>query len=228
MIRRPLTDKPAGAMPMPALNPYVAEHRIFGREAMATTDATAWRDRWPEWFGRAAPLHLEIGCGNGFHLSGMAALHPECDWIGIEIRYKRVVLTARKLRGLGLHNAVAIRFDATHLDSLVPPGSLSGVHIHHPDPWAKDKQAKHRLIGRPFLELLAPCMKPDADLRLKTDFPPHVDALLEAAGGLFTVRDVRTDVAVQGPPWPDDVVTNYQRKAMERAAPVHAAWLTRQ
>ncbi len=227
MIRRPFTDHAPDAMPMPGLNPYVAEHASFGREILPATEALSWKDRWSEWFGRTAPLHLEIGSGNGFYLSGMAGQHPEADWVGLEIRYKRVVLAARKLRGLGLTNACVVRFDATHLHQLFPVGSLAGVHINHPDPWARDKQAKHRLIGREFLELLAPLMQPGAELRLKTDFPPHITALLEAAPGLFTMKAVHGDVLAEGAPWPDDVRTNYQRKADEKGVAVGAVWLVR-
>ena len=228
MIQRPIRDLRPDEVARPDINPYLATHRDFGMEVLTTDDALAARGRWHEVYGRAAPLHLEIGSGNGFYLAGMAAQHPDRDWLGLELRYKRVVLAAKKLRGQGSTNARVARFDATHLARLFTPGQLAGVHINHPDPWAKDKHAKHRLIGRAFLEILAPLMAPGAELRLKTDFPPHVEALLEAAPGLFCVRDVRADVAREGAPWPDEVVTNYQRKAAARGVAVGAAWLTRE
>ena len=232
MIVRHFSDPRPDEVTRPDINPYLEAHRAFGDEILPTDAALAHAGRWHEVFRREgstprAPLHLEIGSGNGFYLSGMARVHPECDWLGIELRYKRVVLVAKKLRTLGVTNARVARFDATHLDKLFGEGELAGVHINHPDPWAKDKHAKHRLIGRGLLEMLAPRMAAGAELRLKTDFPPHIDALLEAAEGLFDVRDVRADLATQGAPWPDEVVTNYQRKADERGVPVGAAWLTR-
>ena len=36
-------------------------------------------------FGRHAPRHLEIGCGNGETLMSLAAQHPENDYLGIEV-----------------------------------------------------------------------------------------------------------------------------------------------
>ena len=36
-------------------------------------------------FGRVAPRTLEIGFGNGEHLAALATLHPEHDYLGIEV-----------------------------------------------------------------------------------------------------------------------------------------------
>ena len=40
---------------------------------------------WQEWFEREAPLHVELGTGKGDFITGMAARHPEINFIGIEI-----------------------------------------------------------------------------------------------------------------------------------------------
>ena len=226
IVRPPLRDLLPHELPRPGVNPYVATHRSFGEEAMPAGEAAAHRGRWGDRFGREAPLHLEIGAGNGFYLSGMAILHPEWNFVGIELRYKRVVIAARKLRAVEARNAVVARYDATQVQSLFAPGSLAGVHINHPDPWARDRQAKHRLIGRDFLELLRPLLVVGGELRLKTDFRPHVDTLLESVDGLFDVRAVVDDVKRDGAPWPDEVRTNYQRKADEAGTPVGAVWLS--
>jgi tRNA (guanine-N7-)-methyltransferase len=224
----PFRDRLPEEFSRPGVNPYVVSHREFGAEIVPGSDAPALRGRWHEAFGRQAPLHLEIGPGNGFYLSGMAALHPEADWVGVEIRFKRVVLAARKLRVAGLTNARVVRFDAHALDDLFEPGSLAGLHVNHPDPWERESKRHHRLIDRAFMEMAARLCAPGAEVRLKTDFRPHVTALVAAAAGLpFEVVGVRTDVDAEGSLWADDVVTNYQRKARERGVPVHAALLRR-
>ncbi len=225
---QPFRDMLPEDVPRPDVNPYVVAHREFGDEIVTGSDAPALKDKWPEVFERVAPMHLEIGSGNGFYLSGMAEQHPDQDWVGVEIRFKRVVLVAKKLRMAGLKNARIVRYDARALDSLFPQGSLAGVHINHPDPWERESKRHHRLIDRGFIELITGLCAPGAELRLKTDFGPHVKALLKACEGLpWEVVGVRTDVDEQGPIWNDDVVTNYQRKARVRGVPVHAACLRR-
>lgn len=217
-----------GDVSRPDVNPYITSHREFGDEIVPGSEAPALKEKWPEVFGRVAPLHLEVGSGNGFYLAGMAEKHPDQDWVGVEIRYKRVVLVAKKLRVAGLKNARIVRYDARALDTLFPQGALAGVHINHPDPWERESKRHHRLIDRGFIELITGLCALGAELRLKTDFGPHVKALLQACEGLpWELVGVRTDVDVQGSIWSDDVVTNYQRKARERGLPVHAACLRR-
>lgn len=221
-------DPPPDALPMPDLNPYVREHLDFGPEVLSATQARDHAHHWDGLFGRTAPLHLEIGSGNGFYLSGMAALHPEADWLGIEIRYKRVVIAARKLRAGALGNARIARFDGWAIAELFAPGSLAGIHINHPDPWPRRSQEHRRLIGPPLAEQAAQLLAFGGEVRLKTDFAPHVEALLAAIAGLpFLVAGRSEDVRRHGAPWPDEVRTNYQRKFDERGLPVHALWLTR-
>jgi tRNA (guanine-N7-)-methyltransferase len=225
---QPFEDRLPEEFSRPDVNPYVVSHREFGREVIPGSDAPAWRGRWAEQFGREAPLHLEVGSGNGFYLSGMAELHPEADWIGVEIRFKRVVLAAKKLRSCNLSNARVVRYDARALDQLFEPGALAGMHVNHPDPWERESRRHHRLIDRSFAEQAARLLRPGAELRLKTDFAPHVAALAAAVSGLpFDTPVVRRDVDEEGTPWADDVVTNYQRKARERGVPVLAALVRR-
>src|SRR5690606_5624318 len=110
------------------VNPYVVSHRDFGPELLSADEAWTWRGRWIERFGRDAPLHVELGSGNGFFLSGLAARNPDWDVVGVEIRFKRVVLCAKKIREAGLRNAVIARYHAAYLDDLFEPGTLSGLY----------------------------------------------------------------------------------------------------
>lgn len=225
---QPFRDLLPEDVPRPGVNPYVTAHRAFGHEIITGSDAPALKEKWADVFGRVAPLHLEVGSGNGFYLAGMAQQHPDQDWVGVELRFKRVVLVAKKLRAMGLTNARIVRYDARALASLLPQGSLAGVHINHPDPWERESKRHHRLIDRGFTEVITGLCAPGAELRIKTDFGPHIKALLQACDGLpWEVVGVRTDVDAQGSLWNDDVVTNYQRKARERGVPVHTACLRR-
>jgi len=213
----------------PDLNPYLKLHRGWGRPVLTADEAAECRGGWHEEFGREAALHVEIGTGNGFFLSGMAAQHPEWNWLGVEIRYKRVVLTARKLRGAGVQDHARIcRYDANHLGELFCPGDIAALYINHPDPWPKERQAKNRLLGTEFVHLLEDLLAPGAELRLKTDHLINVEGLSKAIEGRpFSLVGRSDDVQARGTPWVDDVVTNYQRKFYEKGLPVYAVWLRR-
>lgn len=214
----------------PEVNPYIDSHRDW-EVVIPADEAPSYKGRWPAAFGdRSAPLHLEVGSGNGFFLAGMAGKHPEQNWLGVEIRYKRVVLCAKKIQAVGLKNARIARYDAWRLSDLFHPGDLAGLYVNHPDPWPKERHAKHRLLGPHFCAWASEALTPGARLRLKTDFLGNVE-LLEAsvAGTALRVIGRSDDASGAGPPWPkeDDVITNYQQKFIRRGLPVYALELVR-
>ena len=72
------------------------------------------RGRWAEVFGNENPIHIEVGMGKGRFLMDMAVLHPEINYIGIEM-YDSVLLRAvqkreklgmigQRNRAVGAHN----------------------------------------------------------------------------------------------------------------------------
>ena len=216
-------DKPLDAYSQPDLNPFLKQHLSYGPPVLTAAQAQAAYGRWPEVFGREAPLHVEIGSGNGFFLAGMAAAHPGWSWLGLEIRFKRVVLTARKLERAGCDNARIARYDVRYLDDLFRPGEVAAFYVNHPDPWPKDRHAKHRLLQGPFLDTLCALLAPGGELRLKTDAPWNIEALLELLPGRPLELIGRSeDVARCGAPWEGDVVTNYQSKFDRKGQPVMA------
>ena len=55
------------------------------------------RGRWAEIFGNENPIHIEVGMGKGRFLMDMAVLHPEINYVGIEM-YDSVLLRAVQKR----------------------------------------------------------------------------------------------------------------------------------
>jgi tRNA (guanine-N(7)-)-methyltransferase len=220
------------------INPYRKLHAEVAPEGMTADEAWRWRGRWAERFGREAPLVVEIGPGDGAFLTELAKRHPDEDHVAVEIRYKRVVLGARKLQAAGVKNAVVCRYHAAFLDDLFEPGSISTLWVNHPDPWPKERHEKNRLISRWFLEDVVSLLRPGGVFRLKSDFRPNVDraeALLDHDGDgneapRLPLRVTgRADDVTTGPaPWPDDIETGYQRKFRLKSLPVAAIELVRQ
>lgn len=213
----------------PTVNPYRDAHESFGPELIAAEDAPKRKGAWAAEFGRITPLNLELGTGNGSWLATRAASAPAEDWIGLEIRYKRCVQTAEKVVKAGAGNARVVRYSWFELESLFEPGELAAIYIHHPDPWSSWSKAKHRLIKPEFVAAAARLVRAGGELRLKTDFLPHRDALLAAlpAAPEWQLIGTSDDVRSSGAPWPDEIVTGYQAKFDGLGLPVYAAWLRR-
>lgn len=230
--QRPTDERPRFRDPATSVreevNPYIRQHRHEEPYVLPADQAWTWRDRWAERFGRTAPLCLEIGPGNGDFLTELAVRNPDVDHVGVEIRYKRVVLSAIRMRKAGVTNAVVCRYHAAFLDDLFPPASLSTIWVNHPDPWPKGRHDKNRLISRWFLEDVVRLLVPGGVFRLKSDFRANVDRAVALLDGLPLEVTGRAEDVTTGPaPWADDIETNYQHKFRIRGLPVYAVELTR-
>lgn len=213
----------------PDLNPYMKLHREMGPPVLTASETLEYKGNWLNAFKRQAPLHVEIGTGNGFFLAGMADRHREFNWLGLEIRFKRVVQTAKKVTTAGaVDNTRVSRYNAHQLSDVFAAGEIDALYINHPDPWAKHTQAANRLLSAQFFETVATLMKPNSILRLKTDHLVNINGTIaNIAGHPFEILGKSDDIEKDGAPWPDDIVTNYQRKFYKKGLPVYALVLRR-
>lgn len=177
------TLKQGGHLPGRHENPYLQEalhlnHFLYTQQELETAEKNALAQ-----CAATHPVVLEIGCYMGKTIVEMAQANPDTFFFGIDITYKRVVKTARKIKNLGLPNAkIAICEGKTFLNRCVPNGSLAGVCVFFPDPWIKDKAGKHRLLSAEFIETLTQKLSPNGFFWLKTDNEPyfqHADALFK-------------------------------------------------
>ena len=106
------------------------------------------------WFGREAPLVVEIGPGVGEATAALAAAHPETNILAIEVWRPGVADTLGRLDAAGVSNVRLLSVDAVwSLTNLVPEGGLAGLWTFFPDPWPKKKHHKRRLVNPSFARL---------------------------------------------------------------------------
>ena len=146
----------------------------FGIEATATpVDLDAV-------FGRSAARVLEIGIGDGETLLALAALHPERDFLGVEVHRPGLGHCLLGIESGGLTNVRLIAHDAVEvLERQLPDASLDEVLLYFPDPWPKKRHHKRRIVQPAFAELLATRLKPGGSFRLATDWAPYAEHMLE-------------------------------------------------
>jgi tRNA (guanine-N7-)-methyltransferase len=136
-------------------------------------------------FGRAAPLTLEIGFGDGHTLIESARRHPERDFLGLEVHRPGVGRLLLALEADRIGNVrVACEDAVTVLRERLPDACLDVVLIYFPDPWPKKRHHKRRLVQADFAALLARKLKPGGRLHLATDwqdYAEHMRAILDAA-----------------------------------------------
>jgi len=131
-------------------------------------------------FGRASPQILEIGCGMGETTANIAAAHPENDYLGIEVHTPGVGSLLKEIATRELGNLRVIQHDAVEVvRDMIPPDSLTGIHVYFPDPWPKKRHHKRRLLQPPFVALLASRLAPGGYLHCATDWDEYAQQMLE-------------------------------------------------
>src|SRR5574344_113289 len=83
-----------------------------------------WQQRFP-----GKEMCLEIGCGKGRLITGMAALHPEKAFIGIETARDVAFFAARKAKEAGLENVCILCGNAEHVEEWFAPGEVAQLFL---------------------------------------------------------------------------------------------------
>ena len=171
------------------------------------------------WFGRSAPIVLEIGCGSGTSTLAMAQVEPDVDVVAVEV-YRRGL--AQLLSGIdreSVPNIRLIRGDGVDvLEHMFTPDSLTGVRVFFPDPWPKARHHKRRLLQPPTMALIADRLRPGGVLHAATDhagYAEHIAAVGDAEPRLRRVSaGDNLPIAVERP------VTKYEGKAQHAGSSV--------
>lgn len=109
-------------------------------------------------FPAEQPLVLDLGCGNGVFMAGMAATRPGWNVLGIEKKEYRV-RQARRRAG-NLPNARVLHGEVIDLLAGFPDSSIARVYLLFSDPWPKRRHAVRRLVQSEFASLVAARLEP--------------------------------------------------------------------
>lgn len=168
----------------------------------------------------ARPLEVELGCGDGTFLVGMAAQHPEREFLGIERMLGRVGKTMRKIKSGGLENARVLRLESGYAAGwLLPTAAVARVHLLCPDPWPKKRHTARRLVNQEeFLTGLARILEMGGEFLLKTDDLPYFEDALASLGARREFE--RLD-------WPEDAffypITDFESHWLSMGKEIHRA-----
>ncbi|TWF94683.1 tRNA (guanine-N(7)-)-methyltransferase [Saccharopolyspora dendranthemae] len=207
---------------------------------MTVGQQRAWDRYWPElgsdvtelpegplavesWFGRSAPVVLEIGSGMGETTAQLAASQPDVNYLAVEV-YKpglaQLMLRAEKFEAANLR---LLRGDAVVLlRDHVEPGSLDEVRIYFPDPWPKKRHHKRRLVQPQSVELITSRLRPGGVLHLATDWENYAEQMLAVCEAEPQLRNRYADEPGGWAPRPEwRPVTKFENRAHDEGREIH-------
>ncbi|MTI29891.1 tRNA (guanosine(46)-N7)-methyltransferase TrmB [Xanthovirga aplysinae] len=122
---------------------------------------------------------LELGCGRGEYTVGLAPLHKDKNFIGVDIKGDRIWVGAGQAIEQNLDNVAFLRTQIQFLDKFFEPEEVSEIWITFPDPRPKDRDEKLRLTHHRYLDLYKKVLKPGGIINFKTDNTPLFEYTLE-------------------------------------------------
>jgi len=137
------------------------------------------KGKWNEAFPKKQPLFLELACGKGEYTLGLAKLHPEKNFLGLDIKGNRIWKGAKTALEDGIDNAAFLRCQINRITDYFEPGEVSAIWITFPDPQPRDGKAKKRLTHPNFLKQYKQISNGSLDIHLKTDSQLLYDYTLE-------------------------------------------------
>lgn len=172
-------------------------------------------------FGRAAPLVIEIGTGNGAFLAAEAERRPEFNYLGIEISREFFFKLKKRIARHRLPYAKCMFADAHEaLAGALTPGSVARVVSNFSDPWPKRRHRERRVFRAGLTPLLERVLRPGGEVVFKSDVGWYFNFALT----LFRRREGWTIAAAGRKAEPNfeagEIVTNYERKAREAAVAI--------
>jgi tRNA (guanine-N7-)-methyltransferase len=166
--------------------------------------------RWADWFGRDAPLVVEIGSGVGEATGVLAAARPAYDVLALEVWRPGIASSLAEVATAGATNVRFCSVDAVWtMENLVEPGGLAELWTFFPDPWPKTRHHKRRLVDQPFAALAADRLAPGSRWRLATDWADYAEQMET----VLSAEPTLTGGVVER--WDERPVTKFERKGLE-------------
>ena len=162
--------------------------------------------------GFRKPVFLEIGCGKGGFICGLACDNPDINFAAVERNPDVILIAMEKARGMGLKNLRFINDEAENLADYFGPEQVAGIYLNFSDPWHKNYQVRKRLTYKTFLDIYKNILVPGSKIIMKTDnrklFDFSVKSLYDNG---FLIFSLTHDLYSDGVP-DDNIQTEYEKK----------------
>ena len=196
--------------------------------AFFVRDAAQHMGKWHEFFKRRQPIYLELGCGKGLFIAGLAPKNPQINYIGIDLKdavlapAKRNIEQAFQSEGREPDNVVLLAQDIERILNVMNASDIvERIYINFCNPWPKDKHNKRRLTHPRQLEHYKQFLARDGEIYFKTDddllFADTLDYLNESG---FEIISKTYDL--HGENCPDNVMTEHEKMFLQKGIKIKA------
>lgn len=170
-----------------------------------------YKGRWHEKFGNDNPIHIEVGSGKGAFVTGMAALNPDINYIGIDMQLSVLSYALDKVIEAELPNVQLLHVDGSDLTDYFADGEIDLLYLNFSDPWPKTRHEKRRLTYKSFLKTFEQILVDKGEIHFKTDNRGLFEYSLASMSQYgMIIKQVWLDLHATD--FPDNIMTEYEAK----------------
>ncbi len=169
-----------------------------------------WNSRY---FKNDKPITVELACGRGEYSVALAAMFPERNYIGVDIKGDRIWKGSTLAVEQQLSNIGFLRTNILNIETFFETEEVDEIWITFPDPRPKKRDIKRRLTNTRFLDLYKKILRPGGYVRFKTDNTDLFRFSLEELASRNDIVDLaHTEDVYQSPLRPEcfDIKTRYE------------------
>ena len=127
-----------------------------------------YKGSWKSLFNNNNPICLELGMGRGSFIIEMARLHPNINYIGLELDKNQTAYAINNIGGKKLNNLKLICADATRILDFFGK-EIDTIYLTFSEPWPKRGDEKKRFTHINYLKLYDRIFRKNKHIILKTD-----------------------------------------------------------
>lgn len=140
-----------------------------------------YKNKWNELvFKNDNPIHIEVGCGKGQFMMGLAKHFPNINFIAIEKYDSVLIRTLEKALTYDIPNLRLVLLDANQLTEVFEKEEVSRIYLNFSDPWPKKRHAKRRLTSYIYLDIYKQILPINGEIFQKTDNRGLFESSLES------------------------------------------------
>ncbi|MEQ9304655.1 MAG: tRNA (guanosine(46)-N7)-methyltransferase TrmB [Marinoscillum sp.] len=143
---------------------------------------------WNDFFGNDNEIVVELACGWGEYTISLAEKYPDQNFIGIDIKGDRIWKGSQFALQNDMHNVAFLRTHIIEILKSFDKNEVDEIWLTFPDPRPKERDEKHRLSNKSYLEKYREILKPNGWFKFKTDNTELFEYTLQVLAD-FNIKD---------------------------------------
>ena len=150
------------------------------------------KGKWNElYFKNQSAITVELACGRGEYSVNLAALFPERNFVGVDVKGDRLWKGSTWAIERNLLNVGFLRADILRLATFFTAGEIDEIWITFPDPRPRKRDSKRRLTSSRYLDIYKSLIKKNGIVRFKTDNTALFDYTLDVLRERSDIENIK-------------------------------------